>query len=525
MKTCGWAIRFPEADSLPQSFVRATGGGIPDEDGPGTDFYIEDLGFPTASGGQIGQSFPTGPRTSTVVTLFYFYGFGYHSSGPLPVWSTAPHSAPGNRFFGDDAFPANLDPIMGYGSLGFGTPGATPCPINYRTPRAAPPGVDARSRGSRTARRRACGTATGSSDSEPLPAAAGLCVLLRQRFLLDADPGRLRGCRRSVLRRCVRTKPLPATGRLLFRRRLLLDSPRGCLRDAGGAYYGGPCTPNPCPQPPTGACCFINGVCSLLTQAVCSSSGGVFLDGACEPNPCPQPGACCFPNGFCATAQEVACSSAGGAYYGGPCTPNPCPQPPPEACCFDAGICSLLTPVACAASGGVYHGGACEPNPCPLTLSAACCAPDGACSMTTQSDCQAPSVWHSDWPTCTPNPCPQIPPSGDGDTFANAFNLPGIPCTVTGTTVGYNNDYDEVCPYSGSTSPDVVYDYIAAAATPPSTSTSASAATTPRSMSTTPTTWSTRSLATTTTTSPPPATPTPPTSGRFRSWPATPTTS
>jgi hypothetical protein len=126
LNTVGWAIQFPDAATSPLSYVNVTGGGIADEDGPGTDFFIGSLGFPTASGGQIGQSFPTGPRTTTVVTLFYFYGFGYSATGPLPTWSVVGNSNPFNRFFGDDAFPANVDPIMGYGSLGFGTPGSTP---------------------------------------------------------------------------------------------------------------------------------------------------------------------------------------------------------------------------------------------------------------------------------------------------------------------------------------------------------------------------------------------------------------
>ncbi len=46
-----------------------------------------------------------------------------------------------------------------------------------------------------------------------------------------------------------------------------------------------------------------------------------------------------------------------------------------------------------------------------------------------------------------------------GDTIANATIIPDIPYSVTGTTAGYVNDYDEVCPYSGSTAPDVVYRY------------------------------------------------------------------
>jgi len=44
-----------------------------------------------------------------------------------------------------------------------------------------------------------------------------------------------------------------------------------------------------------------------------------------------------------------------------------------------------------------------------------------------------------------------------GDTVADAFVIPAIPFTDEGNTCGFNDDYDEVCPYSGSTSPDVVY--------------------------------------------------------------------
>jgi len=46
-----------------------------------------------------------------------------------------------------------------------------------------------------------------------------------------------------------------------------------------------------------------------------------------------------------------------------------------------------------------------------------------------------------------------------GDTCANATLISSIPFTDTGTTAGYTNDYDEICPYSSSTAPDVVYIY------------------------------------------------------------------
>jgi hypothetical protein len=46
-----------------------------------------------------------------------------------------------------------------------------------------------------------------------------------------------------------------------------------------------------------------------------------------------------------------------------------------------------------------------------------------------------------------------------GETIATATAIPSLPYSDSGTTDGYVNDYDEVCPYTGSTSPDVVYAY------------------------------------------------------------------
>lgn len=46
-----------------------------------------------------------------------------------------------------------------------------------------------------------------------------------------------------------------------------------------------------------------------------------------------------------------------------------------------------------------------------------------------------------------------------GDTIETATMIPGLPYSDTGTTIGYVHDYDEVCPYSGSMAPDVVYSF------------------------------------------------------------------
>jgi hypothetical protein len=56
------------------------------------------------------------------------------------------------------------------------------------------------------------------------------------------------------------------------------------------------------------------------------------------------------------------------------------------------------------------------------------------------------------------------PPNGTfqgGDTIESAVVIPSVPFFTTGTTAGYNHDYDEACPYTGSNSPDVVYAWTA----------------------------------------------------------------
>jgi len=55
-----------------------------------------------------------------------------------------------------------------------------------------------------------------------------------------------------------------------------------------------------------------------------------------------------------------------------------------------------------------------------------------------------------------------VPPAGQfqgGDTIETAVVIPELPYYTTGTTAGYTDDYDEACPYTGSTSPDVVYQW------------------------------------------------------------------
>ncbi len=71
---------------------------------------------------------------------------------------------------------------------------------------------------------------------------------------------------------------------------------------------------------------------------------------------------------------------------------------------------------------------------------------------------QAPVKPVDTYPENIPNPERQ-----GGDIVLNATVIPALPYSNGGTTAGYNNDYDEICPYSSSTAPDVVYEITPAA--------------------------------------------------------------
>ncbi len=90
------------------------------------------------------------------------------------------------------------------------------------------------------------------------------------------------------------------------------------------------------PPPPTGACCFADGYCQILTVSGCAGLGGTYQgdNTTCDPNPCPPPlmGACCFPTNGCLELTQSFCTANGGTYQGNDtvCWPSPCqPGPPP----------------------------------------------------------------------------------------------------------------------------------------------------------------------------------------------------
>ncbi|MFH1502614.1 MAG: hypothetical protein ABIG03_06175 [Candidatus Eisenbacteria bacterium] len=60
----------------------------------------------------------------------------------------------------------------------------------------------------------------------------------------------------------------------------------------------------------------------------------------------------------------------------------------------------------------------------------------------------------------SPHPAPGDGREG-GETIGTAWVIPSLPYDDTGDTSDNIDDYDEVCPYTGSTSPDVVYVFTA----------------------------------------------------------------
>ncbi len=307
------------------------------------------------------------PKETTLAELYWFGGYWYNSPTPA-IFASRSHPDQGGNF-ADDSVPAILDPIAGYGTIGFGEDGVVACP-------EAPPIQGA-----------CC-------------APDGTCTVTSQQECTGQWQGPDTNCEPNP---CVQ----PATGACCVGEVCTITTQTECSGTWQGA--GTVCDPNPCiTPPPTGACCAADGTCTITTQAACTGT----WQGAgtvCEPNPCPQPatGACCVGE-VCSITTQEACQ---GQWLGPDtvCDPNPCLTPPPTgACCLPNGTCTVTTEQGCA--GGTWQGPntVCEPNPCPQPPEGACCFPDGTCRMTTQEQCQGGN-WLGQGTSCEPNPCGVIP--------------------------------------------------------------------------------------------------------------------
>ncbi len=383
LMSVSWGTQFPEPIGSPYSYVQVLPAlcGVPDEDGTGTDVWTGANGFPTASGGEVVQSFPTGPRTTTVVELFYFGGlaYAYGAAYAFPTWCTIPHSNPTNRYFLDDADPPNADLIEGYGCLGFGTPGFTPCP-GVTDPAGA-----------------CCDTATGA------------CMITYEANC----PYNWLGPDVPCTPETCPSPPVPTGACCRF------DTGSCHISSQAACFYTWlgpdvPCDVTTCPPMPTGACCeFETGHCYVTYEAFCHDTWlgpGV----PCNPTTCPPPpppsGACCnLATGACMILIESECSFS---WLGPdvPCNTTTCPPPPEGACCFESGDCAITIESDC--SGTEWIGGeVCDPNPClqpPLNIGGCCDWATGGCTITYEADC--PFDWLGQGVPCNTQNCyPPVP--------------------------------------------------------------------------------------------------------------------
>lgn len=181
----------------------------------------------------------------------------------------------------------------------------------------------------------------------------------------------------------------------------------------GGTYLGdsedNPCTPNPCPAPPTGACCTDTNSCITTTRALCQNNlgGNYFGDGVpCNPNPCTVTGACCI-DGDCILTTANDCLNSLGDFLGAAstCTPDPCIPEATGACCLAGGLCIVTVASECIAPGSAYlgDGTTCEGEVCDF---GACCLDDGSCQPLFGAHCAAAGgTFHGPGVGCIPNPC------------------------------------------------------------------------------------------------------------------------
>jgi hypothetical protein len=141
---------------------------------------------------------------------------------------------------------------------------------------------------------------------------------------------------------------------------------------AGSAYMLFSTNPGTCYNddgPGTGACCFCDFSCQVITEAECVAQGGLYFgDGSnCNPPPCDYGLApCCLPDGSC---EEIFPPDCGGI-VGDPCTSCDtfvCPPPPTGACCLPNGTCVITTINDCEANGGVFAGFGTDCTACDIT--------------------------------------------------------------------------------------------------------------------------------------------------------------
>ncbi len=185
-------------------------------------------------------------QTGLLTAVYWFAGYNYGTAPQL--FQTGGNPGQGGGYFGDDTVPAILDPIAGYGAMGFDGPGIQGCPpaIEYGA---------------------CCDPCTAACTiTQPADCAGNF---LGGGTVCDPNP-----CPPPPNGACC-----AADGTCTFVAQ--------CLCTGNYLGDGVPCEPdNPCAL--TGACCAVDGNCTITTEANCA---GVYQgdNTGCEPSPCIGP--------------------------------------------------------------------------------------------------------------------------------------------------------------------------------------------------------------------------------------------
>ncbi len=168
---------------------------------------------------------------------------GYNYYGVPTLFSLIAHPELGGYFI-DDEKPGSLDPIAGYGTMGFNEPGQVACSGGEGCACCFPDGI--------------CQVMEGGECSWK----GGMC----------------NGCT------CDPYPCLPGLGACCFCQVCTVTTLQSCEVE-GGVFlgYGTGCSPAPC-LPPPGACCYPDGRCEFVPECVCHA--GNWVQGPCDPNPC-----------------------------------------------------------------------------------------------------------------------------------------------------------------------------------------------------------------------------------------------
>jgi len=299
-------------------------------------------------------------QTSLACRVYYFTAYMYSATPSL--FELIPHPAQGG-YFGDDSLPAVLDPIAGYGKLGFDMDGSLPA-------QGGDPGACC-DRGTGICAiisAQSCGNnifkGPGTSCS-PDPCGVGACCGLGDFFCAD-----------KTRAQC------DAVGGVF------LGLETSCATSGDAGCVGGR----------WGACC--NGAACVVTEL--SACGTIWMrDIGCVPLPCAANlGACCSETN-CTVRVESDCT--GVWLPGTDCVHStPC-NPAPGACCTGQS-CQVKIQAQCSGPTSFWLPNQdCSPNRC--AVYGACCyggPTPQTCRITTQSGCSY--VWLASQP-CSPDLC------------------------------------------------------------------------------------------------------------------------